>query len=54
MGRSEAVTQRRPAMATTNVDTAEAGGVPSWNHLKTFALVGVSSNDYILVVKIVN
>lgn len=33
------------AMPATNVDTAEVEGGTLWNHAKTFALVGVSSNQ---------
>ena len=43
MGQSEAATEDRPVMATTHNEQAEAGGATRWNHVKTFALVGVSA-----------
>jgi hypothetical protein len=52
MGRGEAIIKDWSIMTTIDVDTAEDGGETSWNHVKTFALVGVSSNDFILTVEI--
>ncbi len=45
MGQTEAAIQDRPIMASTDVEIIEAGVVTRWNHVKTFALVGVSSTE---------
>jgi hypothetical protein len=42
MGQSTMATQDRSEMATSNLGAVEGGGTTSWNHVKTFALVGVS------------
>lgn len=46
MGRSETPAQHQSTMAAADVDAIGAGGVTRWNHVKTFALVGVGSNNY--------
>ena len=45
MGQSEATNQDRSVMGSSNIGAAEDGVVTRWNHVKTFALVGVSSTD---------
>lgn len=43
MGLSEAETKNHSSMAATNVDATAPGSVTVWDHARTFALVGVSS-----------